>query len=97
MFRAGWLCEAITKLISGFTSTVTVLDFVIRELSGSPLGAKVLVYLMATKVLIESALNVLTKIGTFVCGKDAVTEARAQSVEVALRNIKDKSKELDQL
>ncbi len=97
MFRAGWLCQAVTKLISGFTSAITVLNFVIKEISGSPLGAQVLVYLQAIKDLLESALNVLTKIGTFVCGVEAVAEAKTQSVESALRNIRDKSTDLKKL
>ena len=95
-FKAQWLCNVVTRLVSGLSSVIVVCDYIQEELKGSPVLAKVQVYLIGIRRLADSSLAILSKVADFVC-TNGIEDIKVQSVEDALTNLQIVAAELDQL
>lgn len=97
LFKANWFCQVITKLVIGLSSSITILNYVINELDGSPLGEKINSYLTSMIDMAQSALKPLTTVSDLVCGKAVTEGVKAQSIESALADMQSATEDLKEL
>jgi hypothetical protein len=97
IFSSNWLCRAISSTLSGLTSSIVVLRYVIEQLKGSAIGEKVIPMLTKVCDYAKTAEGVLITISTSICGVAATAATRATSIEKALDGLDQSTKDLKKL
>ena len=97
MFKVGWLCSVVTALVTGLSSFLVVVDYIIDAIEGTELGDKVIGYLEKGKSFSSSALSILIKVSGFVCSKSIVLDAKKKGIEFALQELEASTNALNEL
>ena len=97
LFKSSWLCSVVTALVTGLSSFIVIVDYVISQIEGSELGNKVIGYLETGKAFADSALNILIKVSGFVCARKIVLEAKKKGIETALQDLENSTNTLNSL
>ena len=96
LFKIGWICDVVGKLLIASASAKVVLNYVKEQLTGSKLGEKIIPYIDGLVTLIASIDVTINKVASMFCGIIPQTY-KVLSVDEALHNMNRASAALDEL